>query len=170
MLNNKEQRIKNNGGLRTGKHLFIILYSLFISLAPQAQAAKLCARRVPFNYAHNTTAKIWAHGPSCKGTNNGAFETQKASGESAATTIAELCPGEIVVGGIAICSTLTYDNEDIMENGGQYCWCRMTYPKTGMLMLGWYQGFLGGCGASCATACSILSRRPAAYGMFVPSF
>ncbi|MDR1026918.1 MAG: hypothetical protein LBL46_00695, partial [Rickettsiales bacterium] len=107
----------------------LILLALAATTAP---AAKLCVREVSGPRSVNTGNKLWAWGPGCKTPGGGSLDQIKYAAESAGTTPAGLCGNNIFVGGIGICSTSYYWDgaNPMLDDGGEWCWCKTTYPIT----------------------------------------
>jgi hypothetical protein len=144
MLNNKEQRIKNKYGPQTGKQLFIILYSLFISLAPQAQAVKMCRYDTRGSSYFNAADGSFVVG-TCPG---GDGPQQACQGYSHTATYggigapANYNCSSIRVAGVSKCV-------DDSAAGQKVCLCKLTYPKESIWIVGHEKGDgwggIGGC-------------------------
>ena len=146
-----------NGKWKIGmnkKHLFIILYSLFIA---RAEGAKLCFLS---NQTHegNCETGTWKIGGGCENSGD-----TFCHGTDALTG----CPGGVVMSGIAKCVNLSslyssqtiyqgvnmaVENASVSDTDGT-CFCKMTYPYAGSWVFA-AQGSQGQFCSACTTICS----------------
>ncbi|MDR1027322.1 MAG: hypothetical protein LBL46_02815 [Rickettsiales bacterium] len=144
MKNNKEQRIKNKYSPRTGKHLFIILYSLFIPLAPSAQAAKLCQHRPQCSWdSINTTAKTF---------NWGCIDSWIST-----------YPEKEFYNGVYACTSSATDNPDNVSAAGTQCWCKLlrvpNSPNYDQNYANVWRKISDGCAAYGESYCATICQR-----------